>query len=430
MKNKLIKSTLILVIGGLVTKLLGMIIRIMMSRELGTEGIGLYMLLMPTFTLLIALGQAGLPIAISKLVSEESRNNKKLVFGIIPIALLINLIIITIVIILSPFIANNLLKQPKLTNAIICMGLVLPFIAISSILRGYFFGKERMFPHVISNVIEDIIRLIIIVIGIPIFLKNGIESAICFVILSNIISELTSIIILFVFLPKHFKVNKTDFIPNYQNTRDIFKVSLPATGSRIIGSIGYFLEPIIITYVLSMIGYSSSYIVYEYGIINGYVIPLVLLPSFFSMAISSALLPIISKSYKERKYKYTSTKIKQAIGFSLLIGIPFTIVIMVYPSLPLKLLYNTNEGINYIRLLAPLCLFEYIQSPLTSSLQAMNKAHEAMMGTLIGMIIRTISLILLSLLHIGLYGLIISDGLNMIYVTIHHYKKIKKHLAS
>ena len=69
MKNKFIKSTLILIIGGMITKIIGMVIRIAMTRMLGAEGIGIYMLIMPTFTLLIALAQFAKPIAISKLVS-------------------------------------------------------------------------------------------------------------------------------------------------------------------------------------------------------------------------------------------------------------------------------------------------------------------------------------------------------------------------
>src|SRR5574344_116694 len=109
MKNKLIKSTIILIIGGLITKILGMIIRITLSRLLGTEGIGMYMIIMPTFTLFIAISQFGFPIAISKLVSEEKRNNKNLIFSIIPLSLIINFIIIIIIFLLSNFISETLL---------------------------------------------------------------------------------------------------------------------------------------------------------------------------------------------------------------------------------------------------------------------------------------------------------------------------------
>ncbi|MEG0826318.1 MAG: oligosaccharide flippase family protein [Bacilli bacterium] len=417
-KSKFIKSTIILLIGGLITKILGMIIRIAMGRNLGSEGMGIYMLIMPTFSLLIAFSQLGFPIAISKLVAEDKYNNKNMVFSSILIALLVNIIIIFLLLFFSDFISINLLHEKRTFYGLLAIGLVLPFISISSILRGYFFGKEKMIPHVLSNTIEDITRLIIIIVGVPIFLVKGIEFAVMFVILSNIGSELISIIIFFFFLPKHFKLKKNDFIIN-NNVKNILKISLPTTGSRLIGSIGYFFEPIILTTVLIKMGYTNSFIVNEYGIITGYVLPLILLPSFFTNAISQALIPTISYSYSKNNFTYVKNKIKQAIFISLLIGIPITIFFVLFPSFPLKIIYNTSLGSNYLRIIAPFCLLFYIQSPLTSSLQAMGKAKIAMKGTLISMIIRLSCLFVCSSLKIGLWSLIIATSFNIVFVTLY-----------
>ncbi len=432
MKNKFIKSTLILIIGGMITKIIGMVIRIAMTRMLGAEGIGIYMLIMPTFTLFIALAQFGMPIAISKLVSEDKRNNKNLVFSIIPVSLTINIIIMIFLLFFSNYISNDLLHEPRCYEALVSIGLVLPFISISSILRGYFFGKQKMFPHVISNITEDFVRLIIIVIGIPIFLIKGINYAVAFVILSNVISELTSILILFFFLPKNFKITKSDIKPNISNIKETLSISVPTTGSRLIGSIGYFFEPIILTSVLLKVGYSNEYIVSGYGVLNGYVMPLLTLPSFFTLAISQALIPIVSNNYSNGRYIYTKNKIKQGIFFSLLIGIPVTIFFITYPSLPLKLIYNTNHGINYIKVMAPIFLLHYIQSPISSSLQAMGFAKISMKGTLYGMILRTFTLFVASTLKIGLWGLVMATSINIIFVTIYDgynvFKILKKRI--
>ena len=65
-KNKFLKMTMLLIIGGFITKILGMLIKIVMTRFIGTEGIGIYMLIMPTFSLLVSLTQFGFPVAISK----------------------------------------------------------------------------------------------------------------------------------------------------------------------------------------------------------------------------------------------------------------------------------------------------------------------------------------------------------------------------
>lgn len=429
-KSKFIKSSIILIIGGLITKILGMIIKIIMTRLIGTEGIGIYMMISPTYMLLISIATFGLPVAISKLVAEGKFNNKNIVLSIMPISVIINILIMICLFLFSSFISNNLLHEPRAYYGIICIGFVLPFISISSIIRGYFFGKERMIPHVISNICEDIIRLIVLIIGIPIYLTRGIEYAVAFIIISNIFSELSSIIILTCCLPKKIKLTKKDLLVNKNNLKNVFDISVPTTIGRLIGNLGYFLEPIILTTVLLKIGYTNKYIVYEYGIISGFVLPLLLLPSFFTSAISQALIPVISKSYSNNNIIYTKNKIKQAVFISLLIGIPVTIFFELFPNFCLEFLYNTNEGITYLRFLAPICLLQYIQSPLTSSLQAMGKAKEAMNGTLIGMISRTILLFILSGLKIGMWGLILSTSISIFLVTNHQYNKIKKVLSS
>ena len=160
-KDTFIKSTLILIIGGAITKALGMLIKIVMTRIVGIDGISLYMLIFPTFSLFMTISQLGFPIAISKLVAEDTHNNKKIVFSTIPFSLLFNLILMLIIIFMAPYLANNLLKEPRALYPILAIAIVLPFDSLSSILRGYFFGKEKMFPHIISLVTEQIVRLIL-----------------------------------------------------------------------------------------------------------------------------------------------------------------------------------------------------------------------------------------------------------------------------
>lgn len=202
-KSTFLKSTIILTIGGFITKILGMIIKIVMSRLLGTDGIGLYMMLFPTLSLFVTISSLGLPIAISKLVSEDTKNNNNLVFSLISVSFIINIIIILFILFSSSFLANYLIQEPRLNSAIKAIAFVVPFTSISAMLRSYFFGKQQMIPHIVSNVVEDSIRLIILIIGIPLFIKFGMEKTIFFIILSNIISELSSILVFF-FYQKNF----------------------------------------------------------------------------------------------------------------------------------------------------------------------------------------------------------------------------------
>ena len=423
MKSKFIKSTIILIIGGAITKIMAMIIKIFLTRSIGDEGIGLYMLVMPTFTLFITLSSMSLSTSISKLIASRI-SSKKVILPLIPISLIYNFVLMLILIILAPFIANKLLNNPLTYYPIMGIGLTLPFISLSGILKGYFYGKENMVPYVISNIIEQIVRLLFIILIIPKLIRYGINFAVLGVVLINIFSEFSSIICLIVFLPKK-KIEFNNFKMEKNIFKDILNISLSATGSRLIGSLSYFLEPIILTFILLKVGYDSNTITQEYGIVTGYVFPLLLIPSFFTMAISTSLLPVISAGYSNRKYDYTKKKLKQAITMSLTIGIIATIIFMLFPGELLNFIYNTNLGIKYVRILSPLFLVHYIQAPLTSYLQAVNMAKEAMMGTLVGAIIKNILLIILPI-YTGMWGFIISTLVNIFYVTIQHIYYTKK----
>ena len=406
-----------------------MIIKIVMTRLMGTEGIGLYMLILPTFSLFIALAQAGFPVAISKLVAEDTKNNKRLIFSLIPLSLIINVFLMIIIIIIAPFLSTNLLHDKRCLYALLAISLVIPLTSLSSMCRSYFFGKEKMLPHVISNLSEDIVRLSLIIIGIPFILPKGLDYAVCYVVLTNIVSELTSIIILFFFIPKDAKISKSDLIPSKIYIKDSLSISIPNTAARLIGSIGYFLEPIILTSSLLYVGYSNNFIINEYGIITGYVLPILLLPSFFTLAISQALLPIVSNLYAKKNISKAKRKIKQGIFFSLLIGIPATILLIIAPEFFLKLIYNTTQGSTYIKFLAPFCLLQYIQAPLSFSLDAMGKSKDNMKATLYGTIARTTLLFVLSLFKIGIWSLIISTSINIIIVTTYNLVKVKSYVT-
>ncbi|MBR2828129.1 MAG: oligosaccharide flippase family protein [Bacilli bacterium] len=430
MKNKFIKSSIILIIGGFLTKLLGMLIKITIVRNIKEEGLGLYMLILPTFMLFINISQFGFPLSLSKLVSEDNKSNKKLYLSIFPILILINILLILIIIVFAPFISNNLLHNNNTYLSIISISLVIPFTSISSICRSYFFGKNKMFPHIISNITEDIVRLFIISFGIKKVIPLGLPIVTTFLVLSNIISEISSTLVLLFFLPKNITLKKSDFIPNRGYIKDNLQIAIPTTTSRLIGSFTYFLEPIILTSTLLKVGYKKSYILKEYGILTGTVIPLILLPSFFTSSISQALLPTITKEYQKRNKKNIKKTLTLAIILSLGISTLATITLVNCPSLLLEKIYHTKEGVNYIKILAPICILQYIEYPLSITLDAFGKTKENLKISIINLIIRTFLLYLFSLLKIGIYSLILTISINIIITSTYLIKKVRKHLKN
>ena len=427
-KNKFFLSTIILLVGGTFSKLLGFFLKIIITREIGTEGIGLYSMLSPTTSLFTILAIFSFPIAVSKLVSSSKIKSKNILLACVPISIIINTLLITFAIFFAPFISSTLLHEERLYFPIICSSLILPFISLSSIIKGYFWGRQNMLPYILSNIIEQIVRIIILITLIPYLLKKSIILTICAIILVNIISETSSIIVMLLFVPKSAKITKEDLKSSTKGIKDVLGITLPATSSKIVGSIAYFFEPIILTNSLLLMGYSNEYILLEYGIINGYALSLLILPQFFSQSLSTSLIPEISKYYSLGNKKKCKIRIKQICSISFLIGLIFTIFIFLFPEFLLNMLFKTTKGYKYIKILAPFTLLYFIEIPLVHSLQAMGKESLAMNITIITSIIRLSLLFILSLLKIGMYSLIFTIIINLLVTTYLYLYYVRKEL--
>lgn len=426
MKNKFIKSTLILIMGGFITKILGMIIKIIVTRNISLEAMSNYMLVIPSYNLFITIVSGGLQIAVSKLVSENKLQKKKIIINALIIAMTISVLLIILVILLAKPI-SILLHNEDLYIPILSTLLSIPFIGISNVLKGYFFGQNKMHVQVISNFLEQVIRIIMFITILPNI--NDDLWAVTFIIGSNLVNEFLSVIILSLFI-NNKKINTKDIRIDNEIKKEILKTSIPSTLSRIIGTISYFFEPIIITNLLLINGFSKSYIRIEYGIITGYVMQLLLLPSFFSMAISQSIIPLISNAFINKKYDYIKRKIKEIIFLSFMIGFIYILILLINPTYFMKLIYNQTKGINYLKQMSFIFILLYIQGPLSSILQSINKAKDAMKITVIGVILKLLLTIILSFLHFGIYAYIYPMLINILFVTLLDYIVIKKNINS
>lgn len=426
-KNLFIKSTLILILSGFLTKILGFIIKVIYTRIIGEYGISLYSIAVPTYSLLLTIATLAIPISISKLVSENKGRSIRILTSAAFLIITINLVLVFVIFLTKDFLAVNLLKEPKASPIIMAFALTLPFVSISSVLKGYFAGKQNMVPHATSNILEQIVRLIIILVVLPILKRKSDMLAILGLILLTIISEISSIIVFLFFLPKKINFN-TKILPSKKITKDILDISIPTVSGRIIGNIGYFFEPIILTNLLLFSGYNNSYILSEYGAYNAYSLALLTMPSFFIGAIATSLLPEISKFNGNNNLKMVKRRIHQSIIFSLIIGIFFSLLIFIFRDKLLFSLYNTTKGSDYIKVLAPFFVLFYLEGVLTSSLQALGYAKVTMNITLYGVIIKLFIMAILSLCHIGIYSLVIAEIINIFFVVFFNFKYLKKYI--
>ena len=430
LKNNFFMGTLILLTGGFLSKLLGFVLRIIITRQIGTEGIGLYSLITPTFGLFITIATFSYPASISKVINVRGKSSKNAVFSIIPISLLLNLITLLIIFLIAKPLAVYFLKDARLYIPLLSIGFTLPFIGLSSIIKGYYWGKQRMGVYILSNIVEQIVRITILIFLIPILIKKSLVLTISVIILVNMISETSSIIVMLLGLPKGITLSKEDIKPKKEYIRDIMNISVPSTSSKIVGSLAHFLEPIVLINILNFVGYSNDFIVREYGIINGYALALLLIPQFFTMSISTSLIPELAKNYSVKNIIQCKKRIYQITGLSLAIGAFSTGIIFAIPEYLLNLIYKTTLGSNYIKVLAPFFLLYFINTPLANALQALDMSKEEMNITLITSITKLVLLTLLSLLKIGMYSLILSIIVTLIISTFMHIKKIRNCLNS
>lgn len=402
--NLLIKNIIILLVSGALAKVLGMLGKIIYTRIAGVNVVGLYTMITPTFMLIISICQFSFPISISKISAEEKYDNKSLLKSAYFVGSIISIILIIILILTSNLIALSL-HNKLLVPAILSISAIIPFVMISSVQRGFLHGKEDMLPASITNVTEEIIKIILILFLLPIAISKSDITSVIFLILFNVVTESSNILFMQKAISKNYISNKKGKV-NKKIIKEILSISIPTTSVRLIASIGFFLEPIILTNTLLSSGYSPNYITMEYGIINSYIVPLLSIPSFFSISIASALLPNITKAYANKKYDEFNRKLLKLMFLSMLVGAVCLTIILIFPNEILKLVYNVNFGINYIYLIGPFFLILYMQPTLSVALQAMNKTNKLFLTSTISVIIKYSALYVLGKIGFGMNALI------------------------
>ena len=204
--------------------------------------------------------------------------------------------------------------------------------------------------------------------------------------------------------------------------KDIVDVSVPLTFGRLIGNIGYFFEPAVLTFVMIKCGYDKAFVVREYGVLSGFVLPLLLLPSFFTMTISQVLLPRVARSND-------SNLVLKGVFISFVVGVLTIGIILATPEFYLNLLYGSTEGLTYLKFMAPFFILLYLQSPISASLQALGLTRVSTRSTILGVFLKLGLIYLLTHLQIGMWSLVFASTINIIFVTTHDFYFLLKKIA-
>lgn len=434
-KQTMMQATLIMVVVGLVTKILGLVNRIIITRSLGEAGIGIYMLISPTVMLLATLATVSLPVAIPALVARGDIKEKKILSASFTIAATLSTIITIMMFFLAHPISTYLLKDDRVVLPLMMVGPLLLVVAFTSILKSYFQGKENMTPSAVATLAEQLTRMGLSVIFIAWLLPKGMPHAVVGLMLASIVGELVSAAVLTITFIRFKKKNypNADFkLPKLEPVvfKDVLGISLPATGSRLIGSVTHFLEPIIVVRMLFRLGYGSEMSTQMYGAVSGFVIPLLFMPSFISSAVTGAIIPIISKAYKNRDFRVIHKKLSTAFRVAFFASGFYLMLVMIFPYEIMQLLYNSHTGAEFLKVTAPVFLLIYLQAPLVATLQAIGEAKIAMHASIIASVIKIGLMVVLMLVPIlNIWGFVFALIINIILLTTWYYMIVSRRIG-
>jgi stage V sporulation protein B len=436
-KQTFLKGTLVLILAGFITRVLGFINRIVLARFVGVEGVGLYMMAVPTLSLVITITQLGLPVAISKLVAEaeaqgDQRKIKKILVVSLSVTGTLSILFTPALILLAPFLSENIFTDNRTYWPLIAITPVVPIVAISSVIRGYFQGKQNMRPAAASQVLEQVVRISLVALCTTAFLPYGIEYAAAGAMISSVIGELISLI----YLAAMFKFKKKikirrKFFKSVKNGKETFNqlmsIALPTTGSRFIGSISWFIEPIVVTNSLAIAGVATALATKQYGGLSGYALPLLMLPSFITFSLSTSLVPAISEAMAQNKLKLVEHRLQQALRLSIVSGGLACVVLYVFAEPLMIVMYGSSQSAIFVQIMAPFFIFHYIQGPLQAVLQALNLAKAAMVNSLIGAAVKTALIFVLATRpSLGILGASLAIVIGMMLVTSLHFATVMK----
>lgn len=397
-KKNFFKTFISLILIGGLAKIISIVAKIVISRSIPTMAMSIYSLTIPTLSLLLNIAQFGIPTTISKLIAKRKYPIFKIMQVSILIILLIDLFFGTIYIFLVPLIANNYLKNSLTYPTLYGMVLLIPLVSLTSLLKGYFIGIGDVKKNNSCQISEELARLLFVILFINFLNKNNFALLAFFAMFSSIVGEIASLIHLVLSLNiKNKKIKKRIKIENNSNfliSKIIMKYSLMNTSTKLIGSLIYFLEPIIFTSLMLKNNVSQETLTLEYGIVNSYVFSLILLPCFFSNCFSIYMLPKLSKYVEKNNYLKAKKTFLSITFLSLIIGLVCLFIIYLFPTFFLKTLYGNTLGITYLKKYSLFFFIVFIQMPIHVAMVCFDKEKFLLIEALVCNIIRIVGFII------------------------------------
>ncbi|QNO14868.1 polysaccharide biosynthesis protein [Alkalicella caledoniensis] len=353
--NSFIKGAIILAAAGIFVRIMGAVYRIPLYSILGDTGMGYFQMAYPIYSSLLAISTAGIPVAISKMVAERmANNNVKGAYQVLKIALTLMLITgltFSLVLYFGAEYWANLMGQPPAMYSLRAISPGIFLVVIMAAFRGFFQGNQTMLPTAISQILEQIIRVATIFYLSWILLPKGVEFAAAgatFGVVTGSLAGVCALLIFFMF----YKKDKHDFVLNseliQQSNKKVLKqmvlLALPITIASLVLPLIQMVDLLIVPLRLNVAGFSQQEAAALYGNLSGAAMPLVNVPTLFTLALAQSLIPSISSANALKNYSGIKSKANLAIKLTLLIGLPSTIGMFVLAE-PISIMLYDNIAV-------------------------------------------------------------------------------------
>ena len=445
-QNGILTGAFMLMISGIICKFIGAFYRVPLSNILGAEGIGVYQLVFPIYSLFLIVCSGGIPVALSKIVAEcrargENKRSKRFLKISFLILLVSSLFLSVIFIFLGEYIAE-MQGNGLAATGYIAVGVALVFSSLLTAFRGFFQGYQIMHPTAISQIVEQVGKLALGLLLASAFIKSGVAYGVFGALLGIAISELLALIYLLItYLLKHKKVDiiepqiKTSFWADFWL---LFKRSLLITLNSLILPLIIAVDSFLVVNLLSAGGLSLSQSTSLFGVYSGMVNSLINFPTVVALSISVAILPSIA--YEREKGSNSFEGVSTCFKFILIVCLPCILLFTLFSQNIVSLLYpatTTPELIfvanSLLKILSVNILTISFLQLTTSMMQAINKSYIPLINLACAGAIKIVLTIFLVKSPMNIYGAaiasiacyLLASGLNLIAVVDQFNFKLK-----
>lgn len=386
----------ILSITGFLVKGIGFLYRIFIANTIGTEGLGLYQLIFPIYSLLILVLSAGISVAVSRFVAEETssgriRSGMKIASIAAGVVLMAGIVVSLILILNVDTMLLAFARDLRARTSLLWMLCLIPPIAAASAYKGYFYGKEQVIPNAVGQVAEQLSKLIFVLIMHPHFLNKGIESMCLLATLGLMVGECVNVFCVFCAF-QYEKVRNRGKQEGGVNTRTLAKklvrTALPISANRLVLSVLGTAESLMIPQRLVLFGLTFQESLKVLGRLNGMAAPLVFFPSMLPMALATALVPAIAGAVSSGRYTAANRQISQSIRLTLIMGLVFTSFFAICSHEIAEFIFPGKDVGGILHLLSYTGVFLYLQQTMLGILNGLARESAILINTLAGSIIR------------------------------------------